>query len=341
MVGRPEAVHGGRCSISRAGSAWPGRPRRMLACGSTLRIHSALLSAVPQAPHPSMRALSLPVGALCRPVTSLSALLASLTPQLHAGNFCFVSVPPGTETGMLPAVATIRETEGITLVLHEDDARDACLPIRFRAAWITLDVQSDLEMVGLTAAVSRVLADEGIACNVIAGAHHDHLFVPVEQGLQAMSVLRDVQGRGAHPVTRDGYTVSSDTGTVDVSAVHAFLTRSYWAEGISRALVARAVRGSLCFSVCHGAEQVGFARVVTDRATYGYLCDVYVLEAHRGRGLARWLLDTVMSHPDLQGLRRFGLVTRDAHHVYEGIGFTALAKPERHMELARPGLYLR
>ena len=83
-----------------------------------------------------------------------------------------------------------------------------------------------------------------------------------------------------------------------------------------------------------------FARVVTDRATYGYLCDVYVLEAHRGRGLARWLMDTVMSHPDLQGLRRFGLVTRDAHGLYEGIGFTPLAKPERHMEITRPGLYL-
>jgi GNAT superfamily N-acetyltransferase len=127
---------------------------------------------------------------------------------------------------------------------------------------------------------------------------------------------------------------------VDVSAVHAFLTTSYWAEGISRALVARAVRGSLCFSVLHGEEQVGFSRVVTDRATYGYLCDVYVLERHRGRGLARWLMDTVMSHPDLQGLRRFGLITRDAHRLYEGVGFARLAKPDGHMEIARRGLYL-
>ena len=273
-------------------------------------------------------------------MTSLSSLLASLEPQLHDGVYCFVSVPAGADVEGLPAIAMMRESEGITLVLHESDASAAGLAPRFRASWITLDVQSDLEMAGLTAAVSRVLADEGIPCNVMAGAHHDHLFVPVEAGLRAMSVLRELQQRVVPAVSRDGYTISSDTGMVDVAAVHAFLTRSYWAEGISRALVARAVRGSLCFSVLHGDEQTGFARVVTDRATYGYLCDVYVLESHRGRGLARWLMDTVMSHPDLQGLRRFALGTRDAHRLYEGVGFTPLARPEVHMEIARPGLYL-
>jgi GNAT superfamily N-acetyltransferase len=273
-------------------------------------------------------------------VTSLSSVIASLEPRLHDGVYCFVSEPDGADLQRLRPVAMMSEPEGVTLVLHEQDATDARLEIRFRASWITLDVQSDLEMAGLTAAVSRVLADEGIACNVMAGAHHDHLFVPVEQGLQAMSVLRALQRRVAPSVSRGDYTISSDSGTVDVTAVHAFLTQSYWAEGISRTLVARAVRGSLCFSVLQGAEQVGFARVVTDRATYGYLCDVYVLEAHRGHGLARWLMETVMAHPDLQGLRRFGLVTRDAHRLYEGVGFTTVLRPELHMEIARPGLYL-
>jgi ribosomal protein S18 acetylase RimI-like enzyme len=123
--------------------------------------------------------------------------------------------------------------------------------------------------------------------------------------------------------------------------VHAYLRTSYWAEGIPRDLVVRAVANSIPFSVRHGAAQVGFARVITDRATFAYLSDVYVLEAYRGRGLARRLMDAVMAHPDLQGMRRFGLTTRDAEGLYRRYGFLPLAAPARHMEIFRPGMYLQ
>ncbi len=138
---------------------------------------------------------------------------------------------------------------------------------------------------------------------------------------------------------RGEYSVTTDTDAVDVSAVHAVLTRSYWAEGISRDVVARAIAGSIPASLFHGAVQIGFARAITDRATYAYLADVYVLEEYRGQGLGRWLVQILLEHPGLQSLRRLSLVTRDAHSLYRAFGFTALAAPERHMEISRPGLY--
>lgn len=138
---------------------------------------------------------------------------------------------------------------------------------------------------------------------------------------------------------RDGFTVSTDPALLDVDAVHAFLTTSYWAEGIPRDIVERSLRDSLCFGLYQGSRQVGLARVITDRATFAYLCDVYVLPEMRGRGLGTWLMACVMAHPDLQGLRRFHLVTRDAHELYRPLGFTEIQSPERHMEIVRPGLY--
>jgi len=126
---------------------------------------------------------------------------------------------------------------------------------------------------------------------------------------------------------------------MDVAAVHAYLSRSYWADGIPLELVARAIRASLCFGLFHDERQVAFARVVTDRATFAYLADVYVLEEHRKRGLAIWLMEEVVRHPDLQGLRRFVLATRDAHTLYARFGFVPLAHPEFFMEINRPGLY--
>ena len=140
--------------------------------------------------------------------------------------------------------------------------------------------------------------------------------------------------------SRDTFRITTDAASMDLDAIHAYLTRSYWAEGISKELMARAMAGSLNFGLLDGAQQVGFARVVTDRATYAYLCDVYMLEEYQGRGLGTWLMRELMTHPDLQGLRRFGLVTRDAHGLYEKCGFTALANPPGHMEIARPGMYL-
>ena len=138
---------------------------------------------------------------------------------------------------------------------------------------------------------------------------------------------------------RDGLTVSTDPSRLDVDAIHAFLTTSYWAEGIPRETVARSLRGSLCFGLYDGNRQIGLARVITDGATFAYLCDVYVLLEYRGQGLGKWLMECVMTHPDLQGLRRFHLVTLDAQELYRPFGFVEVQDPRRHMELARPGLY--
>ena len=141
---------------------------------------------------------------------------------------------------------------------------------------------------------------------------------------------------------RDGYRLSFAPEDIDARAAHAFLVGAYWCEGISLALVARSIANSLCIALhATGAGQVGFARVVTDRTTFAYLCDVYVLNAHRGGGLAKWMIETLLAHPDLQGLRRFMLFTRDAHAVYTGHGFQPLANPQRGMEIVRPGLYLK
>jgi GNAT superfamily N-acetyltransferase len=140
---------------------------------------------------------------------------------------------------------------------------------------------------------------------------------------------------------RGDYAVSNDTARLDLAAVHAFLSASYWSPGLQMDVLRRAVAGSLCFGLYRRSEQIGFARVVTDRATFAYLCDVYVLDAYRGRGLGHWLMEAVVAHPDLQGLRRFVLVTRDAHGLYERFGFRPLTRPEGYMEVHRPDVYLR
>lgn len=140
---------------------------------------------------------------------------------------------------------------------------------------------------------------------------------------------------------RGAYVISTDPERVQIQVVHAFLTTAYWCEGISRELVERASRNSLCFGVYRDDEQVGFARVVTDRATFGYLLDVFVLPDHRGRGVARWLIATILAHPELQGFRRWMLGTKDAHPLYASVGFVACANPERVMEIVDPDAYRR
>ncbi|TAH39864.1 MAG: N-acetyltransferase [Gammaproteobacteria bacterium] len=135
------------------------------------------------------------------------------------------------------------------------------------------------------------------------------------------------------------YEITTDPARFDVQAIHAFLSSSYWSPGVPRAVVERAIENSLCFGVLLGNAQVGFGRVITDRATLAYLADVYVLEEHRGKGLSKRLLDAVVSHPELQGLRRMLLATRDAHTLYAKYGFTPLAAPERMMEVHRPNVY--
>jgi GNAT superfamily N-acetyltransferase len=141
---------------------------------------------------------------------------------------------------------------------------------------------------------------------------------------------------------RDGFTVTTDPARLDVAAIHDFLcNKSYWAPGVPLEVVQKALANSLCFGLYAGAEQIGLARVITDRATYLYLCDVYVLESRRGNGLGRWLVECVLAHPDLQGLRRMSLVTADAHGLYAQFGFVALATPERYMEKRDPDIYRR
>ena len=135
------------------------------------------------------------------------------------------------------------------------------------------------------------------------------------------------------------FTVSTDKAKLDLSAIHAYLSRSYWAEGISLEIVRRSVENSLCFGLYDDSSQIGLARVISDYATYAYVCDVYVLEAYRGQGLGKWLMHCVMAHPDLQGLRRWSLATRDAHGLYEQAGFTALSNPQGYMEIRHSDLY--
>lgn len=135
------------------------------------------------------------------------------------------------------------------------------------------------------------------------------------------------------------YTITSDQQRIDVDAAHAFLGTSYWSPGVPRDVVARAIANSLCFAVLHGDRQIGFARVITDKATFAYLADVYVLQEHRGKGLSKRMLAAIGEHPELQGLRRKVLVTRDAHGLYTQFGFKSLAHPDRFMEIVAPNAY--
>lgn len=135
------------------------------------------------------------------------------------------------------------------------------------------------------------------------------------------------------------FVVTTDSAWFDEEMIHQFLTQSYWAKGIPRDVVARSIRNSLCFAVMHGSTQVGFARVITDYATYAYLADVFIFESHRGRGLSKFLMECIVAHPQLQGLRRWTLATRDAHGLYAKFGFTPLKSPNRFMELHNPDVY--
>lgn len=142
-------------------------------------------------------------------------------------------------------------------------------------------------------------------------------------------------------LTNGDYTVSTDDSLLDVDAIHSFLTTSYWSEGVSRDAVARSIRHSMPFGVYKSGKQVGFARVITDRHMLAYIADVYVDEAHRGNGLGKLLMEAMLTHPELQAVKRWLLGTRDAHGLYRQLGFSDLAKPERWMERFDPALYKR
>jgi N-acetylglutamate synthase-like GNAT family acetyltransferase len=138
---------------------------------------------------------------------------------------------------------------------------------------------------------------------------------------------------------REGFAITTETSFFNVEFVHAFLSKSYWAENIPLETVQRSIDHSLCFGVFHLGRQIGFARMITDKATFGYLADVFIDEAYRGQGLSKWLMEEIMAHPDLQGLRRIMLATRDASGLYEQFGFSALSFPERWMQIHQPDIY--
>lgn len=161
----------------------------------------------------------------------------------------------------------------------------------------------------------------------------------------------------AYSARRDGFLISTDPALIDLDAVHAVLAGLYWSKGIPKDVVRRAIEGAITFGVYDlgkrrasgppgvrgdaAALQVGFGRVITDKATFAYLSDVFIIDDYRGRGLSKWMVEVILAHPDLQGLRRFALLTKDAHGLYARYGFKPLADPAMYMEIVDPDVYLR
>jgi GNAT superfamily N-acetyltransferase len=140
----------------------------------------------------------------------------------------------------------------------------------------------------------------------------------------------------------DGYTISTDPYKLDIAVIHQYLSKdSYWAQNIPMEVVKRSIENSFCFGLYYEDVQVGFARMITDKATFGYLADVFILPEHRGKGLSKWLIATIHAHPDLQGLRRWMLGTKDAHGLYEQFGWAPLPEEivPRFMQLHNPDVY--
>lgn len=135
---------------------------------------------------------------------------------------------------------------------------------------------------------------------------------------------------------RDPFIISDDPSKLDLDAICDFLSRAYWAEKRPREVIEKSIRFSLNFGVYDGDRQVGFARVITDYATFAYLCDVFIHEEYRGHALGKWLMESILAHPNLQGLRRWSLATRDAHGLYKQFGFVELSNPASWMEKFDP-----
>ncbi len=156
---------------------------------------------------------------------------------------------------------------------------------------------------------------------------------------QSLSPALSQRERESSTWQRDEYSISTDRPRLNIELIHEYLSKtSYWATGRSLDVVQRSIENSLAFGVYKGSEQVGFARVVTDFATFAWIADVFVLPEHRGRGLSKWLMEVMLAHPQLQGFRRWVLSTKDAHGLYERFGFIKLHRPERWMERPDPNM---
>lgn len=141
---------------------------------------------------------------------------------------------------------------------------------------------------------------------------------------------------------KDEFLISTNPSLLNIDVIHTYLSKeSYWASGIPRDVVEKSVQHSLCFGLYKGDEQIGFARLVTDKATFAYLADVFILESYRGKGLSKWLIEVIQAHPELQGLRRWVLGTRDAHELYEKFGWTVFTEETRKRFMQRhfPDVY--
>lgn len=167
-----------------------------------------------------------------------------------------------------------------------------------------------------------------------------HLSMRLDSYLTKLVAHHPLHENGPVTMTIAGYEISTDAARLDHEMIFRFLSEeSYWVPGIPLSVVENSIANSLCFGVYHAGVQVGLARVVTDRATFALVADVFILEAHRGKGLSKWLMHEVTQHPDLSGLRRLLLLTSDAHSLYAQFGFTELGNAWRFMEVLRPDVY--
>jgi GNAT superfamily N-acetyltransferase len=149
-----------------------------------------------------------------------------------------------------------------------------------------------------------------------------------------------MQSRPTMKWQKGEFRVTNRFDDLDLDFIHHFLQSSYWAKGIPKAIVAKSLKNSLCFGLFHHDKQIGFGRVITDRATFAYLSDVFVIEPYQGRGLGKWLVSCILKHPELKGLRRWLLGTQDAHGLYKQVGFVPLSQPEWFMERYTPDIYI-
>lgn len=140
---------------------------------------------------------------------------------------------------------------------------------------------------------------------------------------------------------QNNYTVNTDKSKLNIGFIHGYLSRSYWAQDIPKEIVKKGIENSLCFGVYNNDQQIGFARVISDYSTFAYLADVFIIEEERGKGLSKWLMECILKHEQLQGLRNFCLLTRDAHSLYEKFGFKNLEKPQNFMAIKKDNFYVK